>query len=821
MKKTTATLTSTLGLVLGSLHAQTVPPYINYQGKVTDGSGVGLGTGTPVNRKMIFRIFDAPTGGNRLWSEQHTVTISNGEFSVLLGNGIDAVYNSITETPTKTNTPLDTVFTSTGVQRFVEIVVDNADQVLNTSDVPITPRQQITSTAYSFRARSADTIATGTDLQLNGSADYGLGYYGSTRPFNGVSVNGPVLFGQAGGALGSVNGGTKNIALRWNATGNVGIGSADLSNASAGTKLVLQNDDTNSAPLQLSIRGNTDTNKRLLLGYNTSGNYGSLQAYSAASTTTKLLLNPDGGNVGIGTTDASNKLSVNGNVGINGDINAGRIAASGTGGFSFNSGDNDGGIFSPGDGTIVIRTDNTEKVRVTPGGLFGIGTSSPSTTLDVRSSSPAITVGNSNGLSGALYFGNSSHGVKRAYNADNDVGLFTTGGDIYLSAQGNTATTGLVLKSGGNVGIGTNSPGEKLTVSGTFRATGAASMTNVDANSFRVDSSRSTYTGGSYLEWNKIVGEGRTFLLNHKGLGYGGIVFGFVADNGNVTEHMRVDHNGRVGIGNNGPSAPLHVSGSVTSTFLLAAFMDQDTVSANPNSNSTQPHSIIADSRMRASAYDVLSDNRIKNIIGLSDSSKDLETLMKIDVTDYQFKDAVSNGNKPQKKVIAQQVEKVFPQAVGLSTNVIPDIFKKASAKDGWIELATDLKVGDRVKLIANEHNEVHEVLEVASGRFRTSFKNETKELFVYGREVSDFRSVDYEAISMLNVSATQEMKKASDAELKKLRDENAELRAKVVSLENREKAMDTRISQIEKLLSEPVKASSATVSIRKDAAAE
>ena len=31
-------------------------------------------------------------------------------------------------------------------------------------------------------------------------------------------------------------------------------------------------------------------------------------------------------------------------------------------------------------------------------------------------------------------------------------------------------------------------------------------------------------------------------------------------------------------------------------------------------------------------------------------------------------------------------------------------------------------------------------------------------EVFVYGREVDDFRTVDYEAISMLNVSATQEL---------------------------------------------------------------
>ncbi|MDB6079224.1 MAG: hypothetical protein JWO82_2971, partial [Akkermansiaceae bacterium] len=204
MKKTTAALTSSLGLVIGSLHAQSVPPFINYQGKVTDSNGVGLGTGTPVNRKVIFRIFDAATGGNRLWSEQHTVTISNGEFSVLLGNGIDAVYNSATETPTKTNTPLDTVFTTSGILRYVEILVDNGDNTINTSDAPIAPRQQITSTAYSFRARSADTIASGTDLQLNGSANYGVGYYGSGRTFNGTAVDGPVIYGQSGGALGSV-----------------------------------------------------------------------------------------------------------------------------------------------------------------------------------------------------------------------------------------------------------------------------------------------------------------------------------------------------------------------------------------------------------------------------------------------------------------------------------------------------------------------------------------------------------------------------------------------------------------------------------------
>ena len=71
------------------------------------------------------------------------------------------------------------------------------------------------------------------------------------------------------------------------------------------------------------------------------------------------------------------------------------------------------------------------------------------------------------------------------------------------------------------------------------------------------------------------------------------------------------------------------------------------------------------------------------------------------------------------------------------------------------MELATDLKVSDRVRLIAEKEEGIHQVLEVRAGAFRTDFKPGTGKVFVYGREVKDFRTVDYEAIAMLNVSAT------------------------------------------------------------------
>jgi hypothetical protein len=93
------------------------------------------------------------------------------------------------------------------------------------------------------------------------------------------------------------------------------------------------------------------------------------------------------------------------------------------------------------------------------------------------------------------------------------------------------------------------------------------------------------------------------------------------------------------------------------------------------------------------------------------------------------------------------------------------------------------------VRLIGKATQGVHEVLEVADGRFRTAFKPDSDTIFVYGREVNDFRTVDYEAISMLNVSATQELHRrverqaAEIAQLKQQLAQLSDLNAKVAWL--------------------------------------
>ena len=323
--KQTALLATLLCLAQNTLHAD-VPSYINYQGKVADSSGLPIGaTGTaasytaaPTNRKIIFRIYSASTGGTPLWTEEQTATISSGVFSVLLGNGIVASGlasgggSATLTTEQAAHTDLSAVF-ATSAARFLEIAVDSGDNTITAADVPISPRQQITSTAFAFHAKVADSIASGIDLAINpvtGTAsNYGLGWYGSGRTFNSISVDGPVLYGNAGGALGSNASGTKNIALAWNAAGQVGIGST--SSFAATNKLTLQGDDASTPAQQLVIRGNTDPTKRLNIGFDTTANQSTLQSYTAANITGNLQLNPSGGNVGIGSSTApAAKLSI-------------------------------------------------------------------------------------------------------------------------------------------------------------------------------------------------------------------------------------------------------------------------------------------------------------------------------------------------------------------------------------------------------------------------------------------------------------------------------------------------------------------------------
>jgi hypothetical protein len=67
-----------------------------------------------------------------------------------------------------------------------------------------------------------DQYLNDRDIRLRNDAFHGLGWYGSGKLYAGVNLDGPVLYGNIGGGLGTA-GGSANLALRWNGAGNVMI----------------------------------------------------------------------------------------------------------------------------------------------------------------------------------------------------------------------------------------------------------------------------------------------------------------------------------------------------------------------------------------------------------------------------------------------------------------------------------------------------------------------------------------------------------------------------------------------------------------------
>lgn len=808
MKKT-ALFTSVLCLTQGSLLAD-VPLFINYQGKVYDSTGLPLGaTGSasapvaaPVNRKVLFRFYDAVTGGNRLWTEEQTVTIAVGEFSVLLGQGIAATGTAAGES----RPAIDAVFTSGSASRYLEITVDNGDNSITAADVPITPRQQITTTAYSFRARTADSIAGSSDLAITPltgtSTNYGIGWYGTGRLFNGVAVDGPVLYGNAGGALGSNTNGTYNTALRWNAVGQVGVGSATLAGAAASSKLVLQGDDASTPAQQLVIRGDSDTNKRLLFGFDTTLNQASLQSYSTSTLGAGLVLNPQGGNVGIGTAAPATgpKLNI-----ADGAINNSRFASmqivTAATGASYpqlalvRNGWHAAGLGHKLDSNVfgfgnTVATFDPNFLAINPdGGKVGIGTSNPITKFHVNggdlrvdsSSNPSISL--AAGASVAELAKITTAGAYSTSAAVGDTVLRTSAGGLHL--QSGTAAAGLTVSSANNVGIGNTSPLGKFTVN--------------SGNSAFTIGSGDPATGA----WLRNDGQSTVFSSNVGDMwfGYGGVAKNLHFLGGGTTDDMVILSSGNVQIGTGTTTGRLNI-GTTLATYMRYGGLSSDGGSSTNNQRTNNPVSIWADGTVVTTLVDISSDSRIKNILHPTDSAKDLQALMAIQITDYQFKDKVANGGAPQKKVIAQQVEQIFPQAVSVRKGVVPDVYKNAEAKDGWLMLATDLKVGERVRLVAEHATTIEEVAEVRGDAFRTVTPPADGRVFVYGREVPDFHSVDYDAIAMLNVSATQQIKREKDAEIQALREENSALRAKLAAQQDSTVSLEARLIAIEHRLS-------------------
>ncbi len=380
-----------------------------------------------------------------------------------------------------------------------------------------------------------------------------------------------------------------------------------------------------------------------------------------------------GGNVGIGKTLVEWPLDVNGTIRSSGSL-AGILLDPRDG-----TGDTWQWYNSTGDGihlwraTLPGHTGPSHPMMVANNGNVGIGSLNPGTLLHVGS---PVANGTRATLEAAEGTGGFAELKTRISGTDKwSVGSLSDTrtaaderGGFYVFQYTNRADANVnayrfFISDTGNVGIGTPAPKYTLDVNGSISHTGHT-ITNASNGAFVLNAGPLSLGpwAGIFFRANATLGDPSSF-----------------------TDLMTIKSNGNVGIGSTNPGSKLEIqSGPSATSYGLNIIGPHPTSILSESDTATSFWNVVDGStwQIRLNGYGtslmsldaagnlwiagtyspVPSDKRLKkNIVQLQSP---LQRLLQIEGVNYHWKPEYKKGSDLQLGVIAQDVEKVFPEAV-------------------------------------------------------------------------------------------------------------------------------------------------------------
>ena len=343
-----------------------------------------------------------------------------------------------------------------------------------------------------------------------------------------------------------------------------------------------------------------------------------------------------------------------------------------------------------------------------------------------------------------------------------------------------------VFQADGKVGIGTSSPNSKLHILSTQPSNGDPGFIS------KIQETNNTYF--SQFTQRAMFGSGALFhfKLNEYNENQTTTNPGFLVEGRGGSDFFCIKQNGRVGIGTDNPSFPLEVQGGTnpSGSYTRISPEHKASVSGSPNfyvvadRTTTNPLSTSGadtdgkigiecdDCSVKAHYYFFNSDRRIKKCITDLSDNESLSIIRDISCVKYKYIDTIGRGSNWTYGFIANQVAEVFPNAVKMIKNTIPDEMRDISNCDwsGNKILVPDLSDNKYKLIFGNGDREQQKIVDYVDGGFLLD--NSYNQVFLYGKEVDDFHILDKSKIYAVLTSAVQELDKQVSSLKNKLADE-------------------------------------------------